>query len=71
MLLAEQLSEGSWQGDGVGDVYGTAIALIILQSPYNQLPIMQPYRAVARVCSVVGPAGVGPTFWSVILPGVK
>jgi len=42
MLLAQQRSDGSWQGDGVGDVYGTAIALVILQLPYNQLPIMQP-----------------------------
>lgn len=41
-LLAQQQSDGSWWGDGVGDVYGTALALIILQLPYNQLPIMQP-----------------------------
>lgn len=41
-FLAAQRAEGSWLGDGVGDVYGTAIALIILQLPYNQLPIMQP-----------------------------
>ena len=40
-LLREQLPDGSWYGDGVGDVYGTAIALVILQLPYNQLPIMQ------------------------------
>ena len=40
-LLAQQRANGSWPGDGVGDVYGTAIALIILQLPYNQLPIMQ------------------------------
>lgn len=40
-LLREQLPDGSWFGDGVGDVYGTSIALIILQLPYNQLPIMQ------------------------------
>ena len=41
-LLDQQQSDGSWWGDGVGDVYGTALALIILQLPYNQLPIMQP-----------------------------
>lgn len=41
-LLALQRRDGSWQGDGVGDIYGTAIALIILQLPFNQLPIMQP-----------------------------
>jgi hypothetical protein len=40
-LLTQQRSDGSWYGDGVGDIYGTAIALIILQLPYNQLPIMQ------------------------------
>lgn len=40
-LLARQLGNGSWWGDGVGDVYGTALALIVLQLPYNQLPIMQ------------------------------
>jgi len=41
-LLSQQLPSGGWQGDGVGDVYGTAIALVILQLPFNQLPIMQP-----------------------------
>ena len=40
-LLAQQQADGSWMGDGVGDIYGTALALIILQLPYNQLPIMQ------------------------------
>ena len=40
-LIREQLAEGQWYGDGVGDVYGTAVALIILQLPYNQVPIMQ------------------------------
>ena len=41
-LLRHQTPDGSWWGDGVGDVYGTALALVILQLPYNQLPIMQP-----------------------------
>ena len=40
-LLGLQRSDGSWDGDRVGDIYGTAIALTILQLPYNQLPIMQ------------------------------
>lgn len=40
-LLSMQRDDGSWWGDGVGDIYGTAIALIILQLPFNQLPIMQ------------------------------
>lgn len=40
-LIGRQNPDGSWQGDGVGDIYGTALALTLLQLPYNQLPIMQ------------------------------
>lgn len=40
-LLATQRSDGAWEGDSVGQVYGTSIALIVLQLPYNNLPIMQ------------------------------
>lgn len=40
-LLALQNEDGSWEGDMVGRVYGTSIALIILQLPYNVLPILQ------------------------------
>jgi len=40
-LLRLQRPDGSWLGDGVGDIYGTALSLIILQLPFNQLPIMQ------------------------------
>ena len=40
-LLRQQKKDGSWDGDGVGPVYGTAIALIILQLPYAQVPIFQ------------------------------
>src|SRR4029079_17152053 len=40
-LLATQASDGSWDGDSVGKTYGTAIALIILQMPYQYLPILQ------------------------------
>jgi hypothetical protein len=40
-LIRLQNTDGSWRGDYVGNVYGTAVALIILQLPYNQLPIMQ------------------------------
>jgi hypothetical protein len=36
-----QLPDGNWNGDGIGEVYGTALACIILQLPYNYLPIMQ------------------------------
>ncbi len=41
LLLTQQQPDGSWSVDAIGDVYDTAIALIILQLPYNQLPIMQ------------------------------
>jgi hypothetical protein len=40
-LLGLQKKDGSWDGDGVGSIYGTAIALIILQLPYGYLPIYQ------------------------------
>jgi hypothetical protein len=40
-LLQQQQADGSWNGDGVGQVYGTGIALIILQLPYKFLPIYQ------------------------------
>ena len=39
--LSQQAAEGYWMGDGVGDIYGTAVALVTLQLPYNLLPIMQ------------------------------
>lgn len=42
-ILIEKQSrdDGSWDGDHVGPAYGTAIALIILQLPQKNLPIMQ------------------------------
>lgn len=40
-LLSSQRDDGSWQGDNVGTTYGTAIAIIILQLPYKNLPICQ------------------------------
>ena len=39
-LLRRQREDGSWH-DQVGATYSTSLALIILQLPYNQLPIMQ------------------------------
>ncbi|MFI4859816.1 MAG: prenyltransferase/squalene oxidase repeat-containing protein [Phycisphaerales bacterium JB063] len=36
-----QGGQGAWNGDGVGPVYGTALALTILQLPYKYLPIYQ------------------------------
>jgi hypothetical protein len=40
-LLRSQSEAGAWHGDGVGDTYGTAIGLLVLQLPYNNLPILQ------------------------------
>jgi hypothetical protein len=40
-LLSLQASDGSWDGDYVGTVYGTAVATIILQLPNKNLPVMQ------------------------------
>jgi hypothetical protein len=41
LIAMQDKSDGSWQGDGIGKVYGTAIALIILQLPYKYLPVYQ------------------------------
>lgn len=40
-LLRSQQGDGSWDGDRVGTTYGTSVALLILQLPYKNLPIMQ------------------------------
>ena len=40
-LVGMQSPDGSWNGDGIGTVYGTAIAGIIMQLPYGYLPICQ------------------------------
>ena len=40
-LIKNQQKDGGWQGDGVGTVYGTSIALVILQLPYGYLPVVQ------------------------------
>jgi len=38
-LIRRQAGDGSWSEPGVGQVYGTAIALTVLQLPYEELPI--------------------------------
>lgn len=38
-LIATQAPDGSWAGDGVGNVYGTAIAVTILTLPYEHVPL--------------------------------
>lgn len=40
-LVKQQKKDGSWDGDGVGTVYGTSIALTLLQLPYALCPIFQ------------------------------
>ena len=40
-LRQMQQPDGSWAGDYIGPVYGTAIGLIVLQLPYKFLPIYQ------------------------------
>jgi len=40
-LQKRQLPDGSWDSDGVGPVYGTAVALTLLQLPYAFVPIYQ------------------------------
>jgi hypothetical protein len=40
-LTGAQAEDGSWQGDYIGCAYGTAAALMILQLPYNHLPVLQ------------------------------
>lgn len=41
LIEKQNPDDGSWSGDHVGTTYGTAVALIILQLPYKNLPIMQ------------------------------
>lgn len=41
LLSMQDKSDGSWNGDGIGKTYGTAIALIVLQLPYKYLPVYQ------------------------------
>lgn len=40
-LLGSQANDGSWEDRSVGNSYGTAMALIVLQMPKRYLPIFQ------------------------------
>ena len=40
-FLRMRAPDGSWTGDEIGPVYGTAMACFILQLPYNFLPVCQ------------------------------
>jgi len=39
--VKDQNQDGAWRGDHVGHVYGTSIALLVMQLPYKRLPILQ------------------------------
>ncbi len=54
-LIAMQQPDGSWNGDGIGQVYGTAIAAIILQLPFKYLPVFQRSRKETRHLSTSRP----------------
>jgi prenyltransferase beta subunit len=41
LLSMQNKEDGSWDGDGIGKTYGTAISLIVLQLPYKYLPVYQ------------------------------
>ena len=38
-LLRSQGADGSWDGDGVGKVYGTSLAITILTLPFERVPL--------------------------------
>ena len=40
-LISMQGPDGAWDGDGIGQIYGTSIAVIILQLPFKYLPVFQ------------------------------
>ena len=40
-MLEAQGEDGGWKDTSVGDAYGTAMSLIILQMPKRYLPIFQ------------------------------
>jgi hypothetical protein len=40
-LIAKQAGDGHWDGDGVGPVFGTSLATVLLQLPYKFVPIYQ------------------------------
>jgi hypothetical protein len=41
LIKMQSEKDGSWNGDYIGQVYGTSMALVILQLPYKFLPIYQ------------------------------
>jgi hypothetical protein len=40
-LLGVHNEDGSWDGDYIGRAYGTSVALLVLQLPYNNMPVLQ------------------------------
>ena len=41
MFIAEQAIDGYWDGADGGELYGTTLALLCLQIPYNRLAVYQ------------------------------
>lgn len=41
ILVSEQRSDGSFEGSDGGDLFGTAVAALVLQVPYNRLSVYQ------------------------------
>ncbi len=41
LIKSQSSKDGSWNGDGVGPIFGTSVALIVMQLPYKYLPIYQ------------------------------
>lgn len=41
LIATQNKADGSWEGDGIGKLYGTSVALCILQLPYKFLPVFQ------------------------------
>lgn len=39
--IQQQQADGHWDGDGIGPVFGTSLACVILQLPYKFLPVYQ------------------------------
>jgi hypothetical protein len=40
-LVRDQRADGAWMGPEMGEVYSSAIALLILQLPYSRVPVYQ------------------------------
>ena len=41
LIRMQNRGDGSWTGDGIGQVFGTAVACTILQLPFKFCPVYQ------------------------------